>query len=181
MDIYNPLKWIDIDGYDVPYRLTDMGVLVKPAHVDAAGKKRKSIVITPQYHLGVAVVRLLKKGERKHERIAHLVSKYFLGCTMDRFYVRYKDGNSENNAADNLECLPYANLAIIGAKAMSRPVAFWRESEPKVIWCFPSIQSASRSLGISHSALKHALDKDRGKVGIGQGKRDGDGYCGSYV
>lgn len=175
------VKWVYLDGYDCQYKLSSNGDLIKCESIDTAGRRRKSIKIVPQYNTGFAVVRLLKNGEREPHRLSHLVAKHFLKCSMRRFFIRYIDGDIKNNSAKNLKPLPYSIIAKNACKANSKPVVFWRESTPDIIMAYDSIEDASRALNLSHTTLKYALDRTRGKVGVGQGKRSGDGYLGAYA
>lgn len=175
------VKWAELNGYDAPYSISSRGEIIKGAYVDVNGKKRRSIKLKNNYTHGRATVRLLKDSKRVCYSVSHLVVFVFnREAVTGRIFISHLDGNIENCDLSNLSIHRYRERTIPMGMARAKKIFLWREASPYNITRYESIEDASRQLGLSHTLISHALNKDRGKAGVGQGKRDGNGLDGCY-
>ena len=89
--------WKDIDGYDSRYQVSNLGQVRSRVVGDEWRLLRRS------YRGGYYAVSLYKDGRRKTCLVHRLVAVAFLGNPQKGFQINHKDGNRQNNHADNLE------------------------------------------------------------------------------
>lgn len=93
--------WKDIEGYDGLYSISSMGRLRLNQNINRY--KCGLYQNMPINQDGYIRVSLTKDKARKKVFLHVLVASAFLGAKPDGCEINHKDGNKENNAADNLE------------------------------------------------------------------------------
>jgi hypothetical protein len=95
--------WIDIEGYNGQYKLSNMGIIKSFKNK----KVRDGIVLKPRrtrknnnWYLAVVVQ---DKGIRRSPRLHRIVAEYFIPNPENKREVNHIDGDKNNNRVDNLE------------------------------------------------------------------------------
>ena len=88
--------WKDIEGYEGLYQVSNLG------RVKSLYKKEK-ILKLGAVSSGYFFVHLYKMRKLKVIRVHRLVALTFVPNTENKLEVNHKDGNKQNNRADNLE------------------------------------------------------------------------------
>lgn len=92
--------WAQIQGYEGLYEVSDSGD-VRSMNYNHTGEPR---ILTPKKHSsGYNTVVLCKNSEKKNKSIHILVAQAFVDNPDSKPQVNHKDGNKENNNANNLE------------------------------------------------------------------------------
>ena len=99
-------EWRPISGYEGLYEVSNLGRVRRLTTVNGyqAGSIRGG---TPNAH-GHFSLALSKRGDHRAYFVHRLVAEAFLGPSPEGLCVNHKDGNKQNNRADNLE---YATIA----------------------------------------------------------------------
>lgn len=103
--------WKDIKGYEGLYQVSNFGNVKRlssyVAHNGIFGKTKQRIVkvkiLVPIDLRGYKVLKLSKNGEEKRYYIHRLVAETFISNPLSKPEVNHKDGNKQNNCAENLE------------------------------------------------------------------------------
>ena len=97
--------WKDIEGFNGRYQISNTGK-VKSIY------KQKEKFLTPQKdRYGYLTIDLRKDGKSKRNKLHRLVAKAFIPNPDSLPQVNHKNGNKEDNNADNLEwCTAKENL-----------------------------------------------------------------------
>lgn len=92
--------WMPIEGYEDRYEVSNTGK-VRSLNYRMTGKKKelKPIMQGKGYH----AVGLCKNGKMKWGKVHRLVADAFIPNPENKREVNHKDGNKQNNHADNLE------------------------------------------------------------------------------
>lgn len=95
-------KWVDIAGYENLYQINQFGEI---RTLKNSPKLKKYDLLKPQISKtnGYVYQMLNKNGTKKLFRVHRLVASAFLPNPNNLPQVNHKDGNKQNNRADNLE------------------------------------------------------------------------------
>ena len=156
-------KWKEIKGYEGLYLISNTG------KVKRNNKILKEHKDTNDYRS----ISLCKKGDVKQYRIHRLVAQQFLVNEENRPHVNHKDGNRQNNYADNLEWATCSEnhrhsfdvLKREPTKAMlskfgdqhNRSKSFFLISPDGKRRRYGSMLEARRDIGIDNSSISHGL------------------------
>ena len=89
--------WKDIPGYEGLYQASNLGRIKK------IWKTKESIMKPALQKEGYLRLGLFKNGKRKSYQLHRLIALCFVENKENKKYVNHKDGNKQNNNADNLE------------------------------------------------------------------------------
>lgn len=165
------------DGYEV----SNMGNVrskdrwVKNTGIKAGGyfQKGKTLKICMAKN-GYCVVNL---GRNRTQYIHRLVCTAFIGEIRNQMTVNHKDGNKQNNRADNLEILTYQENHLHAFHTLhrkpsclgknnngaSKPVSQIKDG--KIVANYPSAREAERRTGISYRAISACCNGDKKHAG----------------
>jgi len=90
-------QWNPIEGTDGKYEVSNLG------HVRTNGKRPGLLTLTKQKSGYRYAMIQLNNGKQKNCRVHRLVAEHFLPNPDNMKEVNHKDGNKDNNRADNLE------------------------------------------------------------------------------
>lgn len=90
-------QWKPIEGTDGKYEVSNLG------HVRTNGKRPGLLTLTKQKSGYRYAMIQLNNGKQKNCRVHRLVAEHFLPNPDNMKEVNHKDGNKDNNRADNLE------------------------------------------------------------------------------
>jgi len=160
-------SWKPIIGYEEKYLISNIGRvkslnrydLIRPGNIK---RYRNGRFLKPLFARGGYVrVALLKNGKAKYECIHRLVLNHFYGPPPSpRHQCNHRDGKKLNNSIENLEWVTCSENNLhafkIGLKKGNphhmKKIRFSNGQR------FDSINSASRSLGISRQAISNVLN-----------------------
>jgi hypothetical protein len=118
MSIVNEI-WKDIPDYEGYYQVSNLGRVRSCDRVVSGSRKgtpcdvkRKGRTLKPNFKRGYLGVSLFSDGCAKTYTVHRLVAQAFIGDRPLGFVINHKDGDRQNNAADNLEyCTQQENVA----------------------------------------------------------------------
>ena len=102
--------WLDIDGYDGDYQISNYG------RVKSKKNNNEKILKYAIDGRGYSFVVLCKNGETKLFRIHRLVGEYFIPNPNNYLCINHKDENKTNNEVSNLEWCTHKYNANYGTK-----------------------------------------------------------------
>lgn len=98
------IKWMDIDGYEGIYQVSNTGSVRSVDRIDCAGRilsgKIKKAVKDKD---GYMQIRLSKEGVTQTYKVHRLVASAFIPNPFNYMQVNHRDENKANNNAENLE------------------------------------------------------------------------------
>lgn len=138
-------EWKAIKGFE-QYMVSNDGEI----------KSQKGSILKPYTVGGYSQVQLFKNGQRTKRYVHRLVAEAFCQKSESHNEVNHKDGNKQNNHAENLEwCTRTDNLLhscyVLGNRV--KPVVC---AETGVV--YPSIKEAARQTGIHHTSISMCCD-----------------------
>lgn len=165
--------WIDVIGYEGYYKVSNLGrVRSLDRYINRIdGKinfcKGRMIVIQYNHRNNVYIVMLNKNGNRKAISLHQLVAQHFVhnDDPVNKTTVNHKDGNRENNKAENLEWDTYSENLQHAYDVLHRPVNIGNGKRP----CksinketheakkYDSIADASRKTKISETQIRRLI------------------------
>lgn len=92
----------------------------------------------------------------KRVKIAYLVARAFVPNGECRRYVRHKDGDVRNNAAENLEWSDEPEEGKRGRRPAVRWIKAWKVSG-ELAGCWGSVREAARETGAKEAAIRACL------------------------
>lgn len=164
-------RWVDLEGYDAPYRLSSEGIVTRLGHFNAGGvwlKPRTMAVILPAAHPRSPYVQLRRGGKAVPTRISRLVVEHFIGEPSFPYWVDYVDDNPRNNAARNLVIRSMVEKAQAMGSAMAKPVEVIDGAQ---VTRYPSGVALAKDRGKGVANALYSGKEHR----VGQGRRDGAG------
>lgn len=168
--------WKDIEGYDGKYQVSNLGRIRSVDHYIYVDKRngttyRKKvagrILKTSKVASGYLATSL---GVNNSIRVHRVVAKAFVPGFFEGADVNHKDENKQNNKQDNLEWVTHKDNCnygfrnkIVSEKAIKhRGVPIMQlTKEHEFVQSFPSIVSASNTLGIDKRWIQSILDTNR--------------------
>lgn len=96
--------WVDIEGCDGHYRVSDSGRVQSVARINAGGRQIRGRILKPDYTNGCGIVSLRKGNKTEKHMVARLVATHFIGVS--DLEVHHIDGDSRNNRSSNLVYKP---------------------------------------------------------------------------
>lgn len=153
----NQETWKDVDGFEGLYTISRQG---------AVYSTRKGILLSQaRNNNGYRQVLLVKNGKGYNRRIHRMVADAFLPNPGGLGQVNHKDGNKDNNHADNLEwCDQHHNMAHAarsGLLSYAKSVIALSLETGEEKHRFPSLSEAVRSGFGPASSLRRAIGRDR--------------------
>ena len=158
--------WKDIEGYEGFYQVSNLGrvrsfdrIVIKP-HPKTGEPfefKHKGRILKPgKDSKGYLFVNLIIDKVSKLERVHRLVARAFVKGWFDGAVVNHKDENRQNNQADNLEWVTFADNLNYGTARQrsteghgnSRPVEQVSD-DGDILNTYPSIEECARQTGYS--------------------------------
>lgn len=154
-------NWKPVVGYEGLYEVSDLGNVRGVDRILSDGRSWKGTQLKPgKCRCGYKFVCLRKEGIVKNENIHRLVASAFIenpDCCRD---VNHKDGNKENNKADNLEWITHsdnmkhaARTGLRKTKIDMKTFEYIKEEVSKG----RSQQDVSEELGVSQVLISQAL------------------------
>lgn len=111
--------WKDIKEYEGLYQVSNLG------NVRSLNYNRQKITkqLRPYKNIrGYWVVSLFKNNKQKTKMVHRLVAESFIENIENNIIVNHKDGNKNNNCADNLEwCTPQYNIKEAFRMGLNKP------------------------------------------------------------
>lgn len=172
-------EWKPVKGYEGYYEVSFDGKVRSVERVTPFGRgyvMKPRTVLTPSVDKdGYYKVGLSKDGKKRRYFVHRLVAEAFLPNPENLPIVNHKDGNKQNNRADNLEwCTRSHNdkhAFSIGLRkphcgGTSKAVAQIIPETGQIVKVYRSISEASRETGIS---VTHISDCANGKRNISKG------------
>ena len=106
------MEWKPIEEYEGIYEVSDSGIIYSAHRITSDGKELTGKVIKGGcYPNGYKFVCLRKNGRNKNVMVHRLVAEAFIPNPNNLPCVNHKDGNKQNNCAENLEwCTQSYNL-----------------------------------------------------------------------
>jgi hypothetical protein len=95
--------WKPIFGYEGIYEVSNLGNIRSLDRIDFAGRHLKGKLFSTTAKESYVTVRLSKNGNITTFRIHQLVAEAFIPNPDGKPCVNHKDGNKQNNTAENLE------------------------------------------------------------------------------
>lgn len=144
--------WKPVNGYEGIYSVSDKGRIKR----DSTDKILKAGLDKGGYN----IVSLSKYNKSHTEKVHRLVAKAFIENIDDLPAVNHKDENKTNNNVENLEWCTFRYNSAYSRnleKANSvtkKPIVCIKENSYEF---FMSVADASKSLGISRSAISNCL------------------------
>lgn len=114
VDSLNKEIWKDISGTGGKYQVYDMG-RVKSVNMYSYGNV-ENLLNPTKTSRGYYNVDIYIDGKRKSKRLNRLVAEYFVDNPNGYTKVTFKDGNRDNNTAQNLEWADKVNTANINVR-----------------------------------------------------------------
>lgn len=100
LDMLDGEVWVDVNGYDGAYKISNMGRVKCMRYMNTNGC---SFIKPESSKGGYLRIRLSKDGVNKRFLLHRLVAEHFCPNTNNEKYVNHKDENKQNNCASNLE------------------------------------------------------------------------------
>ena len=133
-------QWKPIEGTDGKYEVSNLG------HVRTNGKRPGLLTLTKQKSGYRYAMIQLYNGKQKNCRVHRLVAEHFLPNPDNMKEVNHKDGNKDNNRADNLEwCTRSHNVKHSFDTGLKQPHR-WTAEECK------QISERNKQYAISHGS-----------------------------
>ena len=167
--------WKDIPEYEGFYQASSLGRIRSVDHCAMHSRghsvvNRKGRILAPQMDMyGYYRVPLSKLGKTKHHLVHRLVAITFIPNPDSLPIINHKDLNKTNNTVDNLEwvtqqencvhAITNGHKAILSSDARKKVTQGAKAANSLPIICitidekFDSVTDASKSLGISKSAI----------------------------
>lgn len=98
------MRQAEIDGFGGNYKITDDGNIISVFRQGSPGCVMKQQIMKNGYHK----VWLKYKGVKKGMYVHRLVAEHFIPNPYNKPCVNHRDGNKDNNCAENLEWVTYA-------------------------------------------------------------------------
>jgi len=163
-------EWREIEGYEGFYEVSNMGRVrrVKKYH-------GRTGVIKPQPDgRGYLHVRLSRDNKVEIRNVHRLVGKAFLPIDERRPYINHKDGQKDNNMADNLEwCTAKENyahavnaLGFKAARGFQKPntkLSLEQVSEIRLLAQTNKQKDIAEMFGVSKSLVSNIVRNNRRK------------------
>lgn len=104
--------WKDIEGFEESYEVSNYG-RIRCKHL-LSQKRNGSRLMNTHYRDGREVLGLTKNGKQTTYSVHKIVAQHFVPNPLLLPFISHKDGNKQNNRADNLEwtCWPKRVLGI---------------------------------------------------------------------
>lgn len=172
----NP-KWVDIAGYENLYQINQFGEI---RTLKNSPKLKKYNLLKPQISKtnGYVYQMLNKNGTKKLFRVHRLVASAFLPNPNNLPQVNHKDGNKQNNRADNLEwCEQSYNMKHAYKNKLQTPSETQRKAiintnklkqkrvcqikDGEIINTFSGISEASRQTNVPISCISRCCNGKR--------------------
>lgn len=158
-------KWVDIEGYEGYYQVSNLGRVMRLSRVINTGATIKNLILSPNVSkVGYQRVALSSPldGRVKHHSVHRLVAKAFVSGYAPDLVVNHKDENKLNNVASNLEwTTPKANTnhgtAIKRRAEKKRKPVLQVDLNGVVIAEYASIREAELATGIDHRRICKCL------------------------
>lgn len=158
--------WKDVNGYEGLYQVSNLGRVKSLEHLDSIGRKKKEKNMSTQEVSGYLRVWLSKGDNRKGYLVHRLVAKAFIPNICNKREVNHKDGNKQNNNANNLEWVTSSENQLHAYKSgLDKPSIKRRNdyrSKPviqilngKIINEFPSAMEAQRQTGFKQGTISN--------------------------
>ena len=148
-------KWKDIPGYEGTYQVSHAGQIRRITQM-------KPGILAQIEKQGVMIVRLTdRKGNRKEQRVAHLVAAAWLGAKPIGAVIVHKNRIRTDNCAANLGYMNRSDWGrLTGADAARRPVV--KKSLSGEI--LAHYRSARRAAIENHFSYQAIIDRCNGKL-----------------
>lgn len=170
-------EWKDIKGYEGMYEVSNSGVVRSKERIvilkDKNGKDRpcvfKSRALKPSKRrdkkhptaLPRLQIVLSKNGHTRSYDIHILVAAAFIDNPNNYETVNHKDGNPENNCANNLEWMPRADNIRHAFKNnlihTKKPVAMIEPATGEIIKVYAGEAEACRRIGVAQGKVGRAI------------------------
>ena len=162
-----PEIWIDIEGYEGIYKVSNYGRVLSVERKDRSGFLRNSKILTQEKtKRGYYRVRLSKDMETKKFSVHTLVGNAFVPNPNNFNLINHKDENPENNFYKNLEwCshkynLNYGNHNKKVAKTKGRSVLQY-DLKGNLIKKYCSVGEASKETGLNYKQIYRCCSEIR--------------------
>lgn len=167
--------WKDIKGYEGMYQCSNLGRIQSLDRYvyEHTGKRqfRKGQIMKQRLNPnGYLQVPLNKNGKRKMLSVHIVVAQAFFVPNNSADIVNHKDGNKQNNKANNLEWISYSennkhaysnlNRKIVRVGGKRKPITI-KDANDKVLYKFSSISEASKKIGLSHTQINRYINNNK--------------------
>ena len=153
----NGLIWKDIEGYEGIYKISNSGLIYtypswKGTRFDNSSI---SLPVCNDSHKRDCVT-FHQRDTSKSFAVSELVAKAFVDNPNNYDSIRFKDGNTKNNDADNLEWVPREQSTTYGGEEVYQ-INFLGE----IVNTYPSAAVAAKAIGCDREFLHSALHGQR--------------------
>lgn len=157
------------------YQISNIGRVKRPGGIDSSGHQRNERILKPFLSsFGYFRVGLYINGTKRKYAVHRLVASAFCPGECDGLQVNHKDGNKQNNNADNLEWITAREnqlhafklglkRAKINNPSTSKRVAQYTKSG-ELVKIYPSSKEAERETGFLRSNICTICRKEKGTV-----------------
>lgn len=173
--------WKDIKGFEGVYQVSSLGnVRSLPRIIDYGThtQRHKGRILKPQPNSkGYLRVQLRWEGKHEVKFVHRLVAEAFVPNPENKPQVNHKDGNKQNNRADNLEWVDNSTnqrhgraLGLINS--LKGEANHSKLTEEQVKWIIKHYKKGdrefgrkalARKFGVSHQTIKNIIDRKKWK------------------
>lgn len=149
----NGLIWKDIEGYEGIYKISNSGLIyIYP--IWKGTRFDNSSILLPVYHNSSRCdyVTFCQRDNSEFFVVSELVAKAFVDNPNNYNSIKFKDGNTKNNDADNLEWVPREQSTTYGGEEVYQ-INFLGE----IVNTYPSAAFAAKAIGCDRGFLHSAL------------------------
>ena len=171
--------WLDVIGFEGYYQISNFG------RTKSFLKEEKGRILKDTNAKGGYFSRVLKINknngliEIKSKRVHVLVAEHFIGSRPKGYHIHHKDGNKQNNRADNLEYIspiehsilecslnPSRITGMVNYNRFVRPTPIIQLSiSGKFITIYPNAKEAGRKTGVCSRNIHQVASKTQYKPG----------------
>lgn len=153
----NGLVWKDIEGYEGIYKISNSG-LIYTYPIWKGTRFDNSSIYPPAYRdlYKRDCVMFHQRDTSEFFVVSELVAKAFVDNPNNYDSIKFKDGNTKNNDADNLEWVPREQSTTYGGEEVYQ-INFLGE----IVNTYPSAAAAAKAIGCDREFLHCAIHGQR--------------------
>ena len=156
--------WKDVIHYEGLYQVSNLGRIKSVPKVDRLGRFHPEKILSQADNgNGYCVVNLKHDGNQKMRTVHNLVAEQFVPNPLDLLEVNHKDGDKNNNRADNLEwCIHAENMQHAVDNGLHTKFGQRKVLCVELGLIFDSIKEAELWVGVKGSRISNVCRLKRG-------------------